>query len=225
MPSQTEIALSILESSEGAVALGKFTDAGIRNEALRRLVERGDAVRPAAGFYALPGRIDPLDADWVAFALQVPDGVVGLLSAATHYDMTQELVAYPQAFAPRKRGGGRIRLGGDSGVVFDVVSSRNPLHLSEGVETIVLSATPIRITSRERTLVDLFLFSQFHSGATAASARIPEESFLDALDRAGHDPAFSFDRFHEIARAFGVDGQIRPLTKTWRRSAAPSPGR
>ena len=111
--SQSQVALSILASARGAVALLVLREAGVHPETLRRLVEAGQAERPASGHYALAGRIDVLDIDWVAFALQVPDGAIGLLTAAVHHEMTQELPSHLQAFVPRSRSG-RLTLGGDS---------------------------------------------------------------------------------------------------------------
>ncbi len=220
---QSEIAVLILTKAPGAVAIQTLKAAGVAPETMRRLVESGLAERPAAGHYALTGRIDIMDVDWVAFALQVPEGVIGLLSAAVHHGMTQELPLYLQAFAPRTRGG-RFVLGGDSGAAVDLVNSRNPLYLAEGVDTVTKSGTDIRVTSKERTLLDLFLFSPFNSRTTERTARIPEESFLEALSRCVDDESFSFDAFHFLARKFGCADQVSPYTKTSRYEAARSPG-
>lgn len=220
MPKQSEIAIEILTTSSVPVPLRVLSDAGVSPETLRRMTEHGTVSRPAAGFYTLPGRIDILDIDWVAFSLQVPDGVIGLLSAATHHDMTQEMTARPQAFVPRSRAG-RIKLGGESGAIFDCVTSRNPLFLTEGIETVGFSAVPVKITSKERTLLDLFVFSPFNPSTTDAAARIPEETFLDSLSRCVDDPAFSFDEFHSLAETFGCAEKIAAYTKTIRYGGAP----
>ena len=215
MSKQADIACDILKNAEGAVAFQVFKDAGVSNETLRRLVLQGVAEKPAARHYALHGRIDILDADWVAFSLQVPDGVIGLLSAAVHHEMTQELSAHPQAFVPRSRTNS-ITLGGDSGAYFETISSRNKNHLSEGVETVIKSGTPVRITSKERTLLDLFIFSPFNSRTTASTARIPEETFLDSLAKCVDDTDFSFDKFHTLAAVFECSSRVAPYTKTLR---------
>jgi hypothetical protein len=220
---QPQAALSILESARGAVPLSDFKAAGVNPETLRRLVEAGRVDRPAAGHYALAGRIDILDIDWVAFALQVPDGVIGLLTAAVHHEMTQEVPAFLQAFGPRSRAG-RLTLGGDSGAMVDVVTSRNEKHLTEGVVLVEKSGVPVKVTSKERTLVDLFLFSPFNSRTTDRTARIPEETFLESLSRCVDDADFSFDLFHEIAETFGCDDQVKPFTKMSRYSAPRSMG-
>ncbi|MCS4089796.1 type IV toxin-antitoxin system AbiEi family antitoxin domain-containing protein [Rhizobium sp. BK176] len=221
--SQSELALSILEEARGAVSLSVFKDAGIYPQTLSRLVEAGRIERPAAGHYALAGRIDILDVDWVAFALQVPDGVIGLLTAAVHHDMTQEHPPRLQGFVQRTRAGS-LTLGGDSGAAVDVVTSRNPLYLTEGVVTVEKSGTPVQVTSKERTLVDLFLFSPFNSRSTLRTARIPEETFLESLSRCVDDPEFSFDDFHVLAETFGCEDQISPFTKTYRYAAPRTPG-
>ncbi|MDW9478802.1 hypothetical protein GOB57_08795 [Sinorhizobium meliloti] len=215
---QSQVALSILASAHGPVALPVLKAAGVYPETLRRLVEAGHVERPASGHYALAGRIAVLDIDWVAFALQVPDGVIGLLTAAVHHEMTQELPPYLQAFVPRSRAG-RLTLGGDSGATVDVVTSRNPLHLTKGIVLVEKSGVPVRVTSKERTLLDLFLYSPFNSRTTDRTARIPEETFLESLSRCVEDAEFSFDLFHDVAEAFGCDDQVRPFTKTSRYTA------
>ena len=215
MIKQSELAYNMLKEAEGAVSAKLLEAKGVSNETLRRLVKKGVAEKVAAGHYALSGRIDILHSDWVAFSLQVPRGVIGLLTAATYHDITQELCAYHQAFVPRTRAN-NITLGGDSGAKFETVSSRNDDYLDIGVDTITLSGTPIRITSKERTLLDLFIFSPFNSSTTDASARIPEETFLDALARCADDADFSFDRFHELANKFGCSSKVTPFTKTLR---------
>jgi hypothetical protein len=215
---QSKKALSILEAATAAVSLPFLKSAGVRSETLRRLVDSGQVERPAVGHYALPGRIDILDVDWVAFALQVPDGVVGLMTAAVHHEMTQEMPPYLQAFVPRSRGG-RLVLGGDSRAKVDAIHSRNDLHLSEGIVSVLKSGTDIRVTSKERTLVDLFLFSPFNSRTSDRNARIPEETFLESLSRCVNDDDFCFERFHEIAEAFECEDQILPFTKTSRYAA------
>lgn len=213
---QSEIALSLLNNAHGAVSLADLRNAGVSPETLRRMVDAGEVERPAAGHYALTGKISVMDLDWVAFALQVPDGVVGLLTAAVHHGMTQELPAYMQAFVSRSRSG-KLRLGGDSQAIVDVVTSRSALYLTEGIETVDRSGTAVKVTTKERTLVDLFLFSSFNS-----RRRIPEESFLDSLSRCVDDPDFSFDQFHELAETFGCADHVRPFTKTSRYEASKS---
>jgi len=220
---QSDRALEILRAAAGPVPVSDLKAAGVSPETLRRMVEAGTAERPAAGHYALAGRVSVADLDWVAFALQVPEGVIGLLTAAVHHGMTQEMPAHMQAFVPRNRSGG-IRLGGDSSAYVDTVAPRNPLYLEEGIETVVLSGTAVRVTGRERTLVDLFQFSPFSGRTTERNARVPEESFLESLSRCVADPGFSFDAVHDIAAAFGCEERLRPFTKTSRYDAPRQPG-
>jgi predicted transcriptional regulator of viral defense system len=207
--------LSILETASGVVPLAVLKDAGVYPETLRRLVEAGRIQRPAAGHYALAGHIDILDIDWVAFSLQVPDGVIGLLTAAVYHEMTQEMPSKLQAFVPRNRQG-CLTLGGDSGASVDVVTSRNPLHLTDGIVVVEKSGVRVNVTSKERTLVDMFLYSPFYSRTTDRTVRIPEETFLDSLSRCVDDTDFSFDTFDVLAKTFGCDDQLRPFTKTSR---------
>lgn len=212
---QSEIALTLLDRAAGAVPLEALRAAGVSPETLRRMLSNGTIERPASGHYALPGRIDVMDLDWVAFSLQVPEGVLGLLTAATHHGITQELPVHLHAFVPRTRSG-HFRLGGDSGASVDVVMSRHDRYLTIGVEEVVKSGHTVRLTTKERTLVDLFLFSPFNSRTTDRSVRIPEETFLESLSRCVEDDTFSFEVFHEIAETFGCDDQITPYTKTSR---------
>nr|WP_250807953.1 type IV toxin-antitoxin system AbiEi family antitoxin [Neorhizobium tomejilense] len=220
---QSIIAMKLLEASPTAVSADDLKEAGVSAETLRRMLAANVIERPAAGHYTIRGRTNIMDFDWVAFSLQVPTGVIGLLSAAVHHGMTQEMPPYLQAFAPRTRAGD-FKLGGESGARVDLVTTRNKEALTIGIETVIKSGHPIKITSKERTLVDLFLFSPFCSRATDRSARIPEETFLDALSRCVEDEDFDFDTLHKkIAPRFGCADQISPFTKTSRFIAPRSP--
>ena len=221
---QSDIARSILEKAQGMVKLQVFKDSGVSPETLRRMVEAGIVERPASGHYALAGRIDIMDIDWVAFSVQVPGGVIGLLSAAVHHGMTQEVPPYLQAFVPRTKTWGRFRLGGDSGAIVDLVSSRREEHFELEVIEVLRSGYPVKVTSPERTLVDLFMFSPFYSGTTERTARIPEETFLESLGRCVDNEAFSFQTLHDIAVELGCDEQIGVFTKTARYAGLRSPG-
>jgi predicted transcriptional regulator of viral defense system len=214
-----EKALEMLAQADGALALEEFTKHGIHHETLRRIVASEVAERPAYGFYSMVGKIDIVDLSWVGFALAVPDGVIGMLTAAVRHGMTQETPAFMQAFIPRKFGG-EVKIGGDCNDEVDVISSRNEEALTFGVETIVISGTPVNITGKERTLVDLFIYSAFNN-VRASAARIPDETFLDCLERCCDDPSFSFERMHEIARRFGCDRRMNAVTKPFKFRRAP----
>ena len=217
MQSQGSVAIAMLEEASGAVSVEEFQRAGVARTTVQRLVDGKMAVRVAVGHFALPGKIDIMDEDWVAFALQVPRGVLGLLTAAVHHEMTQEHAVALQAFVPRDRGT-RVKLPGNT--LLTLITSRNPDFLEAGVETLRRSGTDIRVTSKERTLLDMFLFSPFNSATTKLTVKIPEESFLDSLNRCVVDPEFSFDELHELAETFGCASKIAPFTKTLRFGAS-----
>lgn len=220
--SQSDEAYRLVTEKGGPVSLSEFLVAGVAATTLGRMVKAGVLEKPAAGHYALAGSVDFMDADWVAFALQVPRGVIGLFTAAVHHGITQEMPPYLQAFVPRERGS-RVILGGDSSSTrVEAVISRNELHLTEGVEVLRRSGTDIAITSKERTLLDMFLFSPFNTATTERSARVPEESFLDALRRCTEDEAFSFDRLGELGETFKCEDRLRLFTKTARYDRAQS---
>ncbi|OWV85450.1 hypothetical protein [Rhizobium sp. R693] len=178
------------------------------------MVTAGLIERPTVGFYALPGRIERQDIDWVAFSLRCPRGVIGLQSAALYHNMTDQRPGKLQAFIPRSRGLVVFRLDSVSQTTLDPIVSRNPFHLTLGVALVKRSGIAIRVTSKEKTLVDLFLFSEFKTiTASDRRVRVPEETVLEAMARCTRDSSFSFDTFHEIADAFGCAQKVLPFSK------------
>jgi hypothetical protein len=108
----------------------------------------------------------------------------------------------------------------------DTLMWRNPEMLELGVEDHLIDGVKVRITSPERTLVDLFRYSTFNPSMRTDQVRITDEMFLESLDRTNSENMehFSFDTVAAIARTFKCYDALRPYTKTVRyvRSEIPS---
>ncbi|WP_225040183.1 hypothetical protein [Rhizobium sp. T1473] len=125
--------------------------------------------------------------------------------------MTNEQPESIQAFVPRRHGGS-VKIGGDCTERVDAISSRNPSFLTVGIDSVRLAGTDVRVTDKERTLVDLFIFSPLNR-VRAAAARATDQTFFDALQRCTANPDFSIDRLHDIADALGCSDRLVATTK------------
>jgi predicted transcriptional regulator of viral defense system len=214
---QTATALAILSAAAGPITMDELEAAKVSRTTMQRLVQSGRAVRIGLGRFVLEGKIDADVEPLVSFALQVPGGVVALLSAAARHGMTEDLPAVLYGFVPRERGS-RIRLA--SGHRIDVITSRNPDFLDVGIETTRIAGVDVSLTTKERTLVDLFLFSPLNTGIRQDTVRVPAETFMESLNRCTDDPGFDFDKFHLIVGIFGCAEKIAPFSKSMRFRAA-----
>lgn len=100
----------------------------------------------------------------------------------------------------------------------DTLMWRNPEMFELGVEEHLIDGVPVRITSPERTLVDLFRYSTFNPSMRTEQVRITDEMFLETLNRTNSESmdGFSFDSVASIARMFKCYEAMRPYTKTVR---------
>jgi hypothetical protein len=134
--------------------------------------------------------------------------------------MTQELPGKLSVAVPREMGGSPSMGVNHWMLEIDTLMWRNPEMLELGVEDHLIDGVKVRITSPERTLVDLFRYSTFNPSMRTDQVRITDEMFLESLDRTNSENMehFSFDTVAAIADA------LRPYTKTVRyvRSEIPS---
>lgn len=214
MPEKWQTVLSRMADAGGPVALRDIVAMGVSKMTVSRMVREGVLESPAFGFYSLPGEAQSVYADWALVSMRAPEAVVCLLSAASFHDMTQEM---PHRLSVAMPNGARVSMGKGFSLELDILSWRNDAHFSLGVDTHRIDGADVRITSPERTLVDLFRYSSLNTSMRSSAVRVTDEMFLDSLDRcdssSGH---FSFEAVSAIAREMGCYEGIRPFTKTMR---------
>ena len=141
----------------GAHPGGTFTAAearrgGISSRTLERLRQAGKVTRISRGIYQMTDAIDAVSPDYAVIAKRVPSGVVCLLSALYHHDLTTEIPR--EIFLAVSRNANVPRI--DYPRVRVCRMSAAPF--AAGIERKVVGGVEIRVYSAEKTLADCFKF-------------------------------------------------------------------
>lgn len=206
----------LAKRAEGPVSLAEFRQAGIPQSTVRSLVMEGLLDSPARGVFVVPDARASEYADWALVAFRYPSSVICLLSAASYHGMTQELPGRLSVAVPNA--GTLPSMGDQFSLPLDVLVWRRDDMFELGVEVKRIDGVDVKVTSPERTLVDLFRYSSLNRSMRASAVRITDEMFLESLERchAGTLDHFSFESVSSIARVLGCYEAIRPYTKTMR---------
>jgi predicted transcriptional regulator of viral defense system len=151
MPTQRDRALVLL-GKRGIMRLSDLTAAGVHAASLARLVEDGTIVRAGRGLYELADRDVSLSHDLAEMAVRVPKGVICLISALAHHEITlQNPRAVWMAIGPKDRN--------------PAISHRAVrfVHFGEaalqaGVQRVDIDGVAVRIFSPAKTIVDCFRY-------------------------------------------------------------------
>lgn len=221
----TARAFELISRSDIPITMKALKAEGISTWTVRNLVQSGKIETPARGIYRLPAEDMDIHSDWALVSLKYPSAVICLLSAASYHGMTQELPHTLSVAVPRSMGHVPA-MGPNYPLEIDTLIWRRDEMFDIGVEQRLIDGVSMKITSPERTLVDLFRYSTFNPSMKDASVRITDEMFLECLDRCNgdHFDHFSFDTVAAIARVLRCYEALRPYTKTVRyvRSEIPS---
>lgn len=151
MDAQTHRERALEVARKRGVARGRdFDAAGVPRTYLQRLRDEGVFIRVGRGLYRLAGS-DMASAGALAEATRIqPRGVIGLLSALQFHGLTTQtphevwMLLGPGAWAPV-----------NSSVMIKVVRASGEA-LTAGVETHIIDAVEVPITSAAKTVADLF---------------------------------------------------------------------
>jgi len=125
---------------------------GIHPRTLYALRDQGELERVGRGLYRLSSAPPLTSPDWVAIAVRIPRAVICLISALAHYGLTTQVphsidVALPSHGQVPQMESLSIR----------VFWFSKPTYTA-GVDVIRMDDVPIRIYSREKTIVDCFKY-------------------------------------------------------------------
>lgn len=217
-------AVKLLKESGVPMRARELTSHGISRMALHRLVSANEIERVGNGIYRLPSKAGMFD-DWAVLATRYPEAVVATLSAAVYHQTTQEMPGSIHVALPRSSG--RSALPESFPVMTKVMrwtASDGYDPLSSGVERYEIDGVAVRITSPERTLVDMFRYSPFNPSARDTAIHVSEEAFLDCLQRTVGKPEFSIDAVYDHASATRVLKAMSPLVKNAMYAMSSQPG-
>ncbi len=182
----------------GTFTPGEAQRNGIPMRTLYRMLQSGKVTRLSRGVYQMADAPDAGSTDYAVIAKRVPNGVVCLLSALYHYDLTTEIphtiylavtrdARVPRLDYPRVR-------------VFRMSSA----SFTPGIEKKVIGGIETRIYSPEKTIADCFKFRN------SIGLDVAVEALKNYMTRRGRNP----DRVLEMARVCRVEKVMRPYLET-----------
>jgi predicted transcriptional regulator of viral defense system len=154
---------------------------GIHRRTLYQMLEDGTIEQLSRGLYKLSSTLPLEHPDLVTVTLRVPDSVVCLISALSFHELTTQIphevyVAIPSHARWPKIDYPPVRAFRFAATVY-----------SEGIETHRLNRVPVRIYSREKTIVDCFRYRN----------KIGLDTCLEAI------------RFYRDQRRYNVDAILK----------------
>ncbi|MHB1570563.1 MAG: type IV toxin-antitoxin system AbiEi family antitoxin domain-containing protein [Solirubrobacteraceae bacterium] len=142
--------LEIARRAGGIASAAELVAAGVRWEDLYRLRDEGALIELSRGIYRLADAPAVSHPDLLAVCRRAPDGMICLSSAASFWDLTDEMPGVVHVAVPRGRHRPRIaypptQVHVFAAETFELGRIATPLGENETIE----------ISSKERTIVDL----------------------------------------------------------------------
>lgn len=195
--SYRERALSLVRA-RGIARARDFKAAGIPLVYLRRLTDTGDLVRLGRGLYQEPGRAgENVAHDLAKAARLVPKGIVSLVSALRHHELTTQLPHAVWMTIPHK-----ARTPNLAGLQIEIVRATGDA-LTAGVEHVQVEGVDVPIYGVAKTIADCFKHRR-HVGEDVAI-----EALRDALRQRKTTPG-ELMKFAAIDR---VAGRMAPFIR------------
>lgn len=187
-----------LTRARGIARARDFKAAGIPLIYLSRLIDAGDLVRLDRGLYQDADRVgEHIEHSLAEAARLVPNGIISLISALRHHELTTQLPHAVWMTIPHKDRTPKMR-----SVKLEIVRATGEA-LTAGVEQISIEGVSVPIYGVAKTVADCFKHRR-HVGEDVAV-----EALRDAL-RQRKTTASELMRFAAIDR---VVGQMEPIIK------------
>lgn len=192
-----EIAKEIFHEHDGLLRTSQALDLGIAPATLYEMRDEGDLIQESFGVYRL-AESSPLNyPDLVTISIRVPDAVICLISALSHYGLTTQVPDKVYFALPRGTKTPRI----DQPPI-DVVHM-SPESYQAGIESHALDDKKVNMYSPEKTIADCFKFRN----------KIGEDVAIEALKDYFRQPQPDVDLLMKYARIDRVDKIILPYVK------------
>lgn len=178
----------------GVVRPGDLEARGIPRGRIYRLLRLGLVERKTRGLYVASDHDPTAEYALAQVAKKVPKGVICLLSALQHHELTTQLPHEIWVAIPEKARRPRVEY-----PPLRVVRFSGPA-LTQGVETHKIEGVPVRITSVAKTLADCFKYRN----------KIGLDVALEALREAWRERKVTMDEIDRFARVCRVERVMRP---------------
>ena len=136
----------------GVIRTAQAIRAGVHPRTLYALRDSGFLERLERGLYRLAELPEIGDPDLVTVALKVPAGVVCLISALAHHELTTQIPHEVSLALPRRSEYPRLRFPPIRVYWF------SDQAIASGVDTHTIDGIPVRIFSPEKTIADCFKY-------------------------------------------------------------------
>ena len=178
----------LFHQHDGLLTTSEVINAGLRPHLLAQLIESGQVERTARGVYRLTDA-PPMPFDgWLEASIRVPHGVVCLLSAAMHHELTTFVPNELFLAIPNKAWRPKLEWP-------PVRYFYYPDQAYEyGVEEHAVGSHTVRIYNPEKTVADLLKYRH----------KLGEGLFLEALKTLTAGRKFNINRLMDAARACRV---------------------
>ena len=184
--------------ARGIARARDFADAGIPLVYLKRMIEAGDLVRLGRGLYQDPERAGQHIAHDLAEATRlVPTGIISLVSALRHHELTTQLPHAVWMTIPHK-----ARTPSARTVRIEIVRATGPA-LTAGIERTAIEGVEVPIYSVAKTIADCFKHRR-HVG---------EDVAIEALRDALRQRKTTISEVMEFAAVDRVTSRIAPYVR------------
>jgi predicted transcriptional regulator of viral defense system len=162
-PKRREVVLEFAKRHGAFIQTKDLEELGVHKRVLYEMRDEGLFRQMSKGLFVLDSVVDIPHSDFVLAMAQVPNGVVCLTSALYYYEMTDQIpqsvcLAIPQGYKPRKVLYPPIQFYWSSEAIYSVGLVTVDLALLSGGKRINDLHCPIKIYSKEKTVVDCFKF-------------------------------------------------------------------
>ncbi|MFC5551795.1 type IV toxin-antitoxin system AbiEi family antitoxin domain-containing protein [Massilia aerilata] len=193
MNHQADIILE-LARSKGVLRTRDVDSAGASRALLAALTDEGKLLKLGRGLYSLPDRAASTYDSFAEVAARSENGVLCLLSALRFHDLTTQQSSDVWLAIPHKAHAPR----------FDYPPLRivrmSGLSMTEGVETVDVTGTQVRVFSVAKTVADCFKYRN----------KIGLDVALEALREAWNDKRATMDELWRYAEICRVANVMRP---------------
>lgn len=187
-----------LAKSSGLLRARDVESAGAPRSKLAQMVQDGQLQRVSRGLYSLPDRQPSEHESLTEVAVRSPQGVICLISALRFHELTTQQSSEVWLAIPHKAHPPRI----DYPALRIVHMSGDAM--GQGVETVIVAGTPVRVFNAAKTVADCFKFRN----------KIGLDVALEALREAWHGKRANMDELWRYAQICRVANVMRPYMES-----------
>jgi hypothetical protein len=194
-------AQEVIEKAADRDRLLRASDLGVPAEAMARMQKAGVVDRVAPGVYIGASRKRSPLAEAAAWSLRYPGAVACLLTAAVHHRLTDAFARGTWLFVAKRTSVPRSRHARLQVVQIAPRFIDAGLDPENGIISVKVHGTTLRITGPDRTAIDLWRYPR----------RIAQEHALEALRRRSRADDFKLPSFARLARRLGAWPRLEPV--------------